>query len=181
MSKYKIAFLFLFSIFQLFSQSNSLKKVEHVTKSSSNFDSKTIDSTSFSIEDSLKIVLRKKLISELAGNWKMIDDTPSWVMREDSIVGHMITIKTEEIQFLDLIRNAKSWKKVNTEKIVYIDQLANESSYSELVFANNQIWAFYIDEKTGYLKLTYTGDRYSNTGRTEFVCSLLTKTYFKLL
>ncbi|OXA97378.1 hypothetical protein B0A75_16820 [Flavobacterium oncorhynchi] len=165
MSKYKTVFILLFSFFQLFSQNK-------------------IDSSELKKADSLEIFPKNNLMSELIGNWRMIDDRPSWVMGEDdAIVGQMITITTEEIQFSDLIRHAKSWKKVNTEKITYFNKLGNQSSYSELVYANNQIWVFYIDKKTGYLKLTYTGDKLSDsdTGRTEFVCSLLTKTYFKLL
>ncbi|QOG01994.1 hypothetical protein [Flavobacterium sp. MDT1-60] len=129
--------------------------------------------------DSLKIILRKNLITELAGNWKMFDDIPSWVMREDSIVGKMIQINSNEIQFYELIKNAKSWKLIKPEKILYSDSLSGDSSYSELIYSNNEIWQYSIDEKTGYLNLTYTGDK-TETGRTEIICGTMTKTYFKL-
>ncbi|KQX15916.1 hypothetical protein [Flavobacterium sp. Root420] len=129
--------------------------------------------------DSLKIILRKNLITELTGNWKMFDDVPSWVMREDSIVGKMIQINSNEIQFYELIKNAKSWKLVKPEKILYSDSLSGDSSYSELIYSNNEIWQYSIDEKTGYLNLTYTGDK-TETGRTEIICGTVTKTYFKL-
>lgn len=129
--------------------------------------------------DSLKIILRKNLITELAGNWKMFDDIPSWVMREDSIVGKMIQINGNEIQFHELIKNAKNWKLIKTEKILYSDSLSGDSSYSELIYSNNEIWQYSLDEKTGYLNLTYTGDK-TETGRTEIICGTVTKTYFKL-
>ena len=127
--------------------------------------------------DSLKIILRKNLITELTGNWKMFDDVPSWVMREDRIVVKMIQININEIQFYELIKNAKSWKLVKPEKILYSDSLSGDSSYSELIYSNNEIWQYSIDEKTGYLNLTYTGDK-TETGRTEIICGTVTKTYF---
>jgi hypothetical protein len=129
--------------------------------------------------DSLKIILRKNLITELTGNWKMFDDVPSWVMREDSIVGKMIQINSSEIQFYELMKNAKSWKLIRPEKILYSDSLSGDSSYSELIYSNNEIWQYSIDEKTGYLNLTYTGDK-TETGRTEIICGTVRKTYFKL-
>ena len=92
MSKYKTIFILLFSFFQLFSQNK-------------------IDSSELKKTDSLQIFPKNNLMSELIGNWRMIDDTPSWVMREDdAIVGQMITITTEEIQFFDLTKHAKSWR-----------------------------------------------------------------------
>ncbi|MNQ41734.1 hypothetical protein D3C85_554210 [compost metagenome] len=143
-------------------------------------NSKTlIGSISAKRADSLKIILRKNLITELAGNWKMFDDVPSWVMREDSIVGKMIQINGNEIQFYELIKKATHWKLIKTEKILYSDSLSSDSSYSELIYSNNEIWQYSIDEKTGYLNLTYTGDK-TETGRTEIICGTVTKTYFKL-
>ena len=109
----------------------------------------------------------------------MIDDVPSWVMREDNIVGRMIKITSSEIQFFELIRNAKSWKLAKTEKIFYSDEFSEGSSYADLVYSNNEIWHYWIDEKTGYLNLTNTGEK-TKTGRTDIICGTLTKTYFKL-
>lgn len=129
--------------------------------------------------DSIKIILRKALINELTGNWKMIDDVPSWVMREDSIVGQMIKITSSEIQFFELIKNAKNWKLAKTEKIFYSDEFSEGSSYADLVYSNNEIWQYWIDEKTGYLNLTNTGEK-TETGRTDILCGTVRKTYFKL-
>lgn len=143
-------------------------------------NSKTvIGNISIKRADSLKIILRKNLITELAGNWKMFDDVPSWVIREDSIVGKMIQINSNEIQFYELIKNAKSWKLIKTEKILYSDSLSSDSSYSELIYADNQIWQYLTDEKTGYLNLTNTGEK-TKTGRTDIICGTIKKTYFKL-
>ena len=143
-------------------------------------NSKTlIGNLSIKRADSLKIILRKNLITELAGNWKMFDDVPSWVIREDSIVGKMIQINSNEIQFYELIKNAKSWKLIKTEKILYSDSLSSDSSYSELIYADNQIWQYLTDEKTGYLNLTNTGEK-TKTGRTDIICGTIKKTYFKL-
>ncbi|MFH6992349.1 hypothetical protein [Flavobacterium sp. FlaQc-48] len=129
--------------------------------------------------DSLKIVVKKEFINELIGNWKMFDDVPSWVMRDDNSVSQMIKISPEEIQFYELKRNAKNWELTKTEKIIYDDLLSNESSYSDIVYSDNTIWNFYRDENTGYLNLTHTGEK-TPTGRSEIFCGTTRKTYFKL-
>jgi hypothetical protein len=144
------------------------------------FNPKTqIGALSLKKADSIKIILRKNLINELTGNWRMIDDVPTWVMREDSIVGQMLKINTSEIQFFELIRNAKNWKLAKTEKILYSDQFSESSSYTDLIYSNNEIWHYWIDEKTGYLNLTNTGAK-TEKGRTDIACGALKRTYFKL-
>jgi hypothetical protein len=145
-----------------------------------NFNKKTpIGALALKKADSIKVILRKKLLTELVGNWKMIDDVPSWVMREDSVVGQMITINTSEIQFFELVRNAKSWKLTKTEKILYSEEQTMNSSYADLIYSNNEIWYYWIDEKTGYLQAINTGEK-TETGRTEIICGSPKKTYFRL-
>lgn len=129
--------------------------------------------------DSIKIILRKNLINELTGNWRMIDAVPTWVIREDSIVGQMLKINTSEIQFFELIRSAKNWKLAKIEKILYSDEFSESSSYTDLIYSNNEIWHYWLDEKTGYLNLTNTGKK-TEKGRTDIACGTLKRTYFKL-
>ena len=169
-----------FNLAQEFLKDSNIQGAMNMFYYSNSFNPKTeIGNLSLKKADSIKIILRKALINELTGNWKMIDDVPSWVMREDNIVGRMIKITSSEIQFFELIRNAKSWKLAKTEKIFYSDEFSEGSSYADLVYSNNEIWHYWIDEKTGYLNLTNTGEK-TETGRTDIICGTLTKTYFKL-
>lgn len=169
-----------------FDQATEYLKNSHLKEAINSFyytnwlNSKTqIGDISLKKADSIKIILHENLINELTGSWKMFDNIPSWVIREDSIVGHMIKINTTEVQFFELIKNAKNWKLTKTEKIVYSDTLSSESSYSDLIYSNNEIWNYQINQETGYLDLTYTGDK-TEQGRTEIICGTTKKTYFKL-
>ena len=119
-----------------FLKDSNLNGAMHLFYYANRFNPKTqIGTLSLKKADSIKIILRKNLINELVGNWKMINDVPSWVMREeDSIVGQMIKINTNEIQFFELIRNAKSWKLTKTEKTLYSNEFSESSSYADLIY-----------------------------------------------
>jgi hypothetical protein len=41
----------------------------------------------------------KKKVNSLTGNWKWISKEANWVIRDDGLVGKMITITTDEILF----------------------------------------------------------------------------------
>lgn len=108
--------------------------------------------------DSLKRILRQNKINELIGKWKWIPKEGNWAIREDNLVGKMIHITTEEIQFFELYKNAKDWKLVQTDKIRFSE---NPESYSftEFLNFNNEVWDYKIDSTTGELKAYFIGEK----------------------
>ena len=54
-----------------------------------------------------------------------------------------------------------------------------DSSFTEFVFSNKEIWDYSIDKNSGELKTFYTGEE-TETGRTELVCGNPEFYYFKL-
>ena len=128
--------------------------------------------------DSLKGILRQNKINELIGKWKWIPQDSNWAIREDDLVGKMIHISTEEIQFFELFKKSKEWKLVQTEKIKFSEN-PESSSFTELLYATNQVWDYNIDSNTGELIATYIGEKIENN-YTELVCGNQKLNYFKL-
>lgn len=128
--------------------------------------------------DSLKRILRQNKINELIGKWKWIPKEGNWAIREDNLVGKMIHITTEEIQFFELYKNAKDWKLVQTDKIRFSE---NPESYSftEFLNFNNEVWDYKIDSTTGELKAYFIGEKIDDN-YTELVCGNPEIFYFKL-
>lgn len=128
--------------------------------------------------DSLKRILRQNKINELIGKWKWIPKEGNWAIREDNLVGKMINITTEEIQFFELYKNAKEWQLTQTDKIRFSE---NPESYSftEFLNSNNEIWDYNIDSTTGELKAYYLGEKIDDN-YTELVCGNPELFYFKL-
>lgn len=128
--------------------------------------------------DSLKSILRQNKINKLIGNWKWIPKDGNWALREDNLVGKMIKISTDEIQFFELYQNSKEWKLVQIEKKKFSE---NPESYSftEILYTNNEIWDYNIDANTGELIAYYVGEKIEDN-YTELVCGNQKLFYFKL-
>ena len=128
--------------------------------------------------DSLKGILRQNKITELIGKWKWIPKEGNWAMREDNLVGKMIHITVEEIQFFELYKNAKEWKLVQIDKNRFSE---NPESYSftEFLNPNNEVWDYKINSTNGELIAHYVGEKIDNN-YTELVCGNTELFYFKL-
>ncbi|EIA09346.1 hypothetical protein HJ01_01252 [Flavobacterium frigoris PS1] len=128
--------------------------------------------------DSLKSIFRKNKVKSLIGNWKWISKDPDWVIRDDGLVGKMITINTDEMLFFELYRNSKKWKLVKTEKIKF-SKNPESYSFTEVLYSNSQVWDYNIDKDTGELTALYIGDKIEE-GYSEMICGTLVLYYFKL-
>ena len=128
--------------------------------------------------DSLKSILRQNKINKLIGRWKWISKEGNWALRDDGLVGKMITIDPENILFFDLYRNSKQWELVQTEKIEFSE---NPQSYSftNILYANNQVWDYNIHNDTVELTAFYIGEKIEDN-YTDLVCGNQKLIYFKL-
>ena len=91
----------------------------------------------------------------------------------------MIKITADEIQFFELYRKSKKWELVKTEKIKFSE---NPESYNftELLYDNNKVWDYSIDNESGELKAYYIGEKMENGYYSEMVCGNPVLYYIKL-
>lgn len=162
-------------------KNKDLKRACGLFYSAKNFDSNpTIVAKSLEKIDSLKVILRKKLIGDITGNWKMI--TPdTWALREpsDTIVAKMIAIEPNQILFYELYPKAKKWNLVKTEQIIFFEKENMASDPCYIAYANKEVWKYYVDEISGNLVAYYIGQEYQD-GVSELVCGNPQIKYFKL-
>lgn len=128
--------------------------------------------------DSLKSIFRKNKVNSLIGNWKWISKEAHWAIRDDGLVGKMITITTDEILFFELYRDSKKWELVKTEKIDFSEN-PDSYSFTEFLYSNKELWDYNIDKDTGQLTALYIGDK-TEEGYSEMICGTLLLYYFKL-
>lgn len=128
--------------------------------------------------DSIKTILRKDKINSLIGKWKWISKDPNWIIRDDGLVGKMITINTDEILFYELYRNAKKWELAKTEKITFSEN-PESYFYTEILYSNNEIWEYTINKDSGELTAFYIGEKIEDN-YTQLVCGNPVFYYFKL-
>lgn len=134
--------------------------------------------------DSLIPIVREKHKKSIIGNWKKIQEGATWVIPENDLVGEMIKITSEEIQFYELYKKAKEWCLIKTEPIVYCKKAEEvndilDVSFTEFTFKNKEVWQYYIDEKTGLLNVFLYGDE-SKEGLSQIICGGISHKYFKL-
>ena len=128
--------------------------------------------------DSIKSIIRKNKINQLIGNWKWIPQDANWAIRDDGLVGKMITINPTEILFFELYKKSKKWQLVKKE-ILHFSEKPELYSFAELVYSNKEIWDYTIDVESGELKTFYIGEE-NGFGFSEMICGNLEFRYFKL-
>jgi hypothetical protein len=128
--------------------------------------------------DSLKSIFRKNKVNSLTGNWKWISKEANWVIRDDGLVGKMITITTDEILFFELYRDSKKWELVKTEKIDFSEN-PDSYSFTEFLYSNNEVWEYTINKDSGELIAFYIGEKIEDN-YTQLVCGNPVFYYFKL-
>jgi hypothetical protein len=128
--------------------------------------------------DSLKSIFRKNKVNSLTGNWKWISKEANWVIRDDGLVGKMITITTDEILFFELYRDSKKWELVKTEKIDFSEN-PDSYSFTEFLYSNNEVWECTINKDSGELIAFYIGEKIEDN-YTQLVCGNPVFYYFKL-
>lgn len=162
-------------------EKKDLKRAYGLFYSAEKFDSNPkIVAKSLEKTDSLKVVLRKNLIADITGNWKMI--TPeTWALREpsDTIVGKMITIEPNQILFYELYPKAKKWNLVKTEQIIFLEKENMDSDPLYIPYTNKEVWNYYVDDISGNLVAYYVGQERED-GVSEVVCGNQKIKYFKL-
>jgi hypothetical protein len=128
--------------------------------------------------DSIKSIIRKNKINQLIGNWKWIPQDANWVIRDDGLVGKMITINPTEILFFELYKKSKKWELIKKETI-HFSEKPELYSFAELVYSNKEIWDYTINKESGELKAFYIGEE-NELGFSEMICGNLEFRYFKL-
>ncbi|MCV9933448.1 hypothetical protein OIU80_14255 [Flavobacterium sp. LS1R47] len=119
--------------------------------------------------DSLKPVVRKKLIDKLVGTWKMNGNIPSWSQRNlksDKAENELMIIDPDKISYYLQNNSTKEMKLIKTEEIIFYDSFEKNNHVKEILTSDMRLWSYYIDEYSKNLRAINTG-RVTATGKTK--------------
>lgn len=105
--------------------------------------------------DTLRELLRKEILKQVAGTWKRIGNQPVWsstiATTNQSAFDELVEIKENEILFYEVDKKTKVKKLLKTENLVYNDNNCNVSVFSEIILSDGTIWNCSLNEKSNIL------------------------------
>lgn len=123
--------------------------------------------------DSLKRILRKDLKSNLIGTWRQkYSGSVGGIIREtskESTADHILIISKNSLAFYTTDKSTEKTQHIKTEVFKFNTIAGGLPSFHELVFADQQIWSFRIQDNGLSLHLVHTGEIIENNSRTEIV------------
>ena len=106
--------------------------------------------------DTLKLILRKNILENALGTWKMSGDKPIWASattkkEQEKDFDELIEISQKEILFYEKNIKTQIKKLTRTENLVYYNKDRYDSLYSEIILSDGTIWECMINEKLNVL------------------------------
>lgn len=121
--------------------------------------------------DSLKILVRKEILENIQGEWKLKKSGSNWglVESDDKVsVDKIVVIEENKILFYDEEKGSKKRKLIKTEAIRYYDKEEMFPSFIGFVFSDKLIWSFQSRD-SNLLHTMHIGEETDN-GRTSISC-----------
>ncbi|MDQ8012764.1 MAG: hypothetical protein REI96_09975 [Flavobacterium nitrogenifigens] len=105
--------------------------------------------------DTLRKLLRKKILNLAVGTWKRIGNQPIWSTAaandNQSSFDELIEIKVNEILFYEVDKKTKEKKLLKRENLVYNNASCTASVFSEIILSDGTIWYCSLNEKSNIL------------------------------
>ncbi|MCD9574410.1 hypothetical protein [Flavobacterium soyae] len=101
--------------------------------------------------DTLKKILRKEILDEALGIWKLIGDKPVWSVNTESdlknaLVEESIEINNTQILFYEQDKKTLAKKLLKTENLVFYNKDESDSLFSAIILSDGTVWNWTIDE-----------------------------------
>lgn len=101
--------------------------------------------------DTLKKILRKEILDEALGIWKLIGDKPVWSVSTESdlknaLVEESIEINKTQILFYAQDKKTLAKKLLKTENLVFYNKDESDSLFSAIILSDGTVWNWTIDE-----------------------------------
>ena len=131
--------------------------------------------------DSLKIVVRKEILDNIQGEWKLKKSGSNWgftEVDEKKAIDRIVVINENEILFFDQEKDAGIRKLIKKESIRYYDKEELFPSFIGFVFSDKLIWVFQSRD-SNLLYTTHIGEETEN-GRSYISCGNETLIYERI-
>lgn len=116
--------------------------------------------------DSIKAILRKNIMKESIGIWKLAGNKPVWASTLENLDGkendEMIEISEDKIIFYEVSRKTKEKKLQKTENLVYYNKDASDAIFSDIILSDGTIWNCMLNENTDVLHVINVAKKKAN-------------------
>lgn len=115
--------------------------------------------------DTLKTVLRARILAQATGTWKMVGDKPIWAVGQaqtETKTNEFITIKQNEILFYEEDKQTKEKKLIKSENLIYYNTEVSDALFSDIILSDGTIWNCSINEKANELHVINVGKKDDN-------------------
>lgn len=117
--------------------------------------------------DTLKTILRKTILAQAIGTWKMIGDKPTWAMgnienKVQKEFDEIVEVNQNEIVFYEQNKKTKEKKNIKSENLVYYNKEESDSLFSDVILSDGTIWNCTINENLEELHVINVGKKDEN-------------------
>jgi hypothetical protein len=127
---------------------------------------------SLKLSDSLRTILRGTLKRKLQGVWKI--QVFGRIKSEDdrehyTRLGKFLKITTDSIAFFKTKKDFRSDNFLSSQEIKFCDLETMFPVYNEIIHDNNNIWKYQVEENGNVMKITDSGEIFSDGNRSEII------------
>ncbi|MFW0739861.1 hypothetical protein [Flavobacterium sp. T12S277] len=104
--------------------------------------------------DTLRKILRKRIMDKVVGTWKLVGDKPLWSVNTNGnklFLNRLVEINYEQISFYELDTQTKEKKLLKTEKLSYYNKDPSDDLFSAIIFSDGTIWECLLNEDENVL------------------------------
>jgi hypothetical protein len=131
--------------------------------------------------DAIKTILRKNMMEQVLGTWRMTGDSPVWSQAattsvNQSEVEEIVEITADKILFYEVNKKTKAKKMTSSEDLRYYNKEASDALFSDIILSDGTIWNCMLDENGNVLRVVNIAKK-TETG-IETIASNNTERYY---
>lgn len=122
---------------------------------------------SFQKIDTLKNILRKDMIKNAVGTWKLLGDKPSWAVHTDNKdknkkTEELVVINEKQILFYEVDIATKIKKLTKSEDLNYYNKDESDALFSAIILSDGSIWSCSLDGTSNQLHVINIANKNEN-------------------
>lgn len=99
--------------------------------------------------DTLKSILRKRIMEHAVGTWKIVGNKPIWAVganNKDDNHEELLEISETKISHYEINKSTNEKKLIKSENLVYYSEVESDGLYSQVILENGTIWNCIFNE-----------------------------------
>jgi hypothetical protein len=104
--------------------------------------------------DSLRVILREKLLDKALGTWKTVGNKPGWATNQATnnagkTSDDLVEVNKTKILYFEKNKKTQEKKLIKTEDLVYYNgENSEDASYSNVILSDGKVWHCSINDSS---------------------------------